>query len=1643
MLEYNVKATGIEDIERLTKAVDGLEGVLTSAKGSGKSLEEVRKIIVGLKGQASVFQELAKAIKEIDPAINKLAGSFDGFGRQITTVLKSEMQHLRGTLQTEFATLATGLGSPLEKKIAKEIGGAIVAGSAEGAEKAKSAAAKVRAEMTAAYEQIVGGDGMKNLSKLELAEVERLKAAGATISKYHSKIISDTKSYITTTENLAQEAATLRLKSAPKRHSEDEVRLLLGLPKRSDMERAAMQHRADLISLQKEIETAARMQVSAATNTPAGTYQSYNPKTGVAGSIKNAEIDAASNALDAQRRADDTFTQAQLANQAKVKEAERKALEEKIANIKRTYEMQQRSHKMEMDRIAAETAAAKKLFEEKVKASAASAINAPVGTYTTYNPSTGKGGKTVDIQVDAASKALDAQRRADDAFTQAQLANEARVRAQEEKSRKERLAHLKYVFEMQQQSHKAEMDRIAAEASAQRKAFEAKVRQSVAAATNNPVGVYQTYTPSTGLKGAVKNQEVVPKETPAIIGKSKVAADDLAAAFNRLQLSGNNVHSMARGLASGFNLLWLTWGNLAPLFAGAAISNGFMQTAKQGMEVANTLAIIERLGENTAIQMQGLTAEMIQLGYNGPRGPKEIAEAFKVLSLAGLKANEVLAVTKTVMDFSTAGDTDLKTAADVLVSVTTAFGTGAAGFAQSADIIARAAADSKASVETFGEAMKTASVVGEIYGGSQEDVALMIQYLAQLGIQGTSAGTAVRNMFSDISGRSGQSVKLLKTLGLEFKDVTTGGVIPLIEQMRQLDQVLSKYDKKSQTNILTALYNERGQKAAAASLQAYRTAAIDSSKYANKLEEDLARLGNAAGESAVNAAYLGQTVEKMYASAGAAFKTSMFQAYQDMEPQLYLMADAFRKAFSSPETIESLKLITGAVADVGVAVAENLETIAKLAVGWGAFRLAAGAVTAAVVLYEAVLKRQVANKLAAAGATEAMTAAEKRYAAAVAASGAASAASSAAAAGRLASVLKVLPVVGNLVALGSVAWMLYDSAMARAGTTSDEYALTKSKNILQALRDENKQLEAVNAKRLQGIGLAEAEAAVKAENEKNSIAKKGREEDAEIEAKILSIRKELASIESKNYRANDEFANARKEYLQNELNGQARILEGKRRERVESQKLIDQETERLRTNRKNAELIAKAEMQSALNAAPKIDTGSKTFDLADWQDSMRKQGRGPGKASQYYDEEFELFKKKIDAQKELVSTLYDQGKIDAGSYYDWLTFRANSYYEMERKALAQKASELQGDPKSEKEYKKALTELAALDLKYTADAVKLEYDRNKAISERLTPMEQIAAEGKSRLEKASQNTGDLIGITSGGLQAERQRAILQIEQSYSDMRLQVQKRYNTDAASLSEEGLSVRQAQRDAELAEIQKYADKEVEIYKQKEARKDEERKSYSNGVKRAYEDYMASATDYASQAANATKAFMSTAEDAFVNFVKTGKMGWESFANVAIEQLARIAAQQLTGSLGTILGNFGSSLMAVFNAQGGVYDSPSLSKYSNQVHSTPKVFAFAKGAGVFGEAGPEAIMPLTRGPDGNLGVRTYKGSGSGESSYGSINITTNVYADGTSKSSTTSSLDSTASKVLGDALNVKIKSVLAKELGQGGMIWRAVNGR
>lgn len=73
------------------------------------------------------------------------------------------------------------------------------------------------------------------------------------------------------------------------------------------------------------------------------------------------------------------------------------------------------------------------------------------------------------------------------------------------------------------------------------------------------------------------------------------------------------------------------------------------------------------------------------------------------------------------------------------------------------------------------------------------------------------------------------------------------------------------------------------------------------------------------------------------------------------------------------------------------------------------------------------------------------------------------------------------------------------------------------------------------------------------------------------------------------------------------------------------------------------------------------------------------------------------------------------------------------------------------------------------------------------------------------------------------------------------------------------------------------------------------------------------------------------------------------------------------------------GSSWMSSMdiNANGGVYASPGLSAYSGQVVSRPTLFPFTKGVGLMSEAGPEAIMPLSRGAAGKLGIKAAGNSG------------------------------------------------------------------
>jgi len=145
----------------------------------------------------------------------------------------------------------------------------------------------------------------------------------------------------------------------------------------------------------------------------------------------------------------------------------------------------------------------------------------------------------------------------------------------------------------------------------------------------------------------------------------------------------------------------------------------------------------------------------------------------------------------------------------------------------------------------------------------------------------------------------------------------------------------------------------------------------------------------------------------------------------------------------------------------------------------------------------------------------------------------------------------------------------------------------------------------------------------------------------------------------------------------------------------------------------------------------------------------------------------------------------------------------------------------------------------------------------------------------------------------------------------------------------------------------------------------------------------------------------------DAIVDFAKTGKLSFKSMIDSMIEGLIRYELQQqallaykaVGGATGIMnfLANlaFGGSSPASTGssapvpggpggiyptyggkaAKGAVYDGGILQfakggMFTNSVVTEPTLFKFARGTGLMGEAGPEAIMPLRRDSDGNLGV-------------------------------------------------------------------------
>lgn len=287
--------------------------------------------------------------------------------------------------------------------------------------------------------------------------------------------------------------------------------------------------------------------------------------------------------------------------------------------------------------------------------------------------------------------------------------------------------------------------------------------------------------------------------------------------------------------------------------------------------------------------------------------------------------------------------------------------------------------------------------------------------------------------------------------------------------------------------------------------------------------------------------------------------------------------------------------------------------------------------------------------------------------------------------------------------------------------------------------------------------------------------------------------------------------------------------------------------------------------------------------------------------------------------------------------------------------------------------------------------------QNAALIDQKDIAEQLKTfrEGLADSNAAARDRGniDFLGAGMGDKARDRMKEMADIRIDFLNQQRDLQRDFSK--GQISEDLYKQQTEALQAALAE-------RLQIQEDYYKKSDEQQSDWQAGISDSLMNYADKAADLSSMAATATSEILNNTTSAISNNLTSVLTGATSFkegmsniftslGETVIQTLIQMATQALItkaimasfgggagglfggllggASSGTALQSFGSSFS--FNALGGVYDSPSLSAYSNGIYSTPQYFAFAKGAGVFGEAGPEAIMPLTRGADGSLGVR------------------------------------------------------------------------
>jgi len=202
-----------------------------------------------------------------------------------------------------------------------------------------------------------------------------------------------------------------------------------------------------------------------------------------------------------------------------------------------------------------------------------------------------------------------------------------------------------------------------------------------------------------------------------------------------------------------------------------------------------SLNVLKTVSGATGEEMTKLSDKARELGADltlPGTSAADAADAMAELAKAGLDVNEILAASRGVLQLSVAGQISNAEAARITANALNAFKLEGADATRVADLLAAAALASTAEVNEMADSLQMAGAVAAMSGMQIDELVTSIALMSNAGVQGSDAGTSIKQMLLALQTPTNKAKELMSDLGINIYDAAGN-----LRSMRDLIKIFS------------------------------------------------------------------------------------------------------------------------------------------------------------------------------------------------------------------------------------------------------------------------------------------------------------------------------------------------------------------------------------------------------------------------------------------------------------------------------------------------------------------------------------------------------------------------------------------------------------------------------------------------------------------------------------------------------------------------------------------------------------------------------------------------------------------------------------------------------------------------------------